>query len=127
LMQAKNILVVDDDVSNTDIVKLILESHGHRVSVSYSGKDAMQKVVQVRPDLAVLDVKMPDVDGYAVCKFIKGHPALSPVKVILLTSQDLEKNVRNAEEAGADAFLEKPCSVEKLIETVNRLLALRPA
>jgi DNA-binding response OmpR family regulator len=126
-MDSKNILVVDDDAANRDIVRLILETNGHKVDVAVDGKNAMEKVVDLRPDLVVLDVTMPDVDGFEVCTFIKGHAALQTVKVVLLTSQDPGRNEKKSKEAGADAFLQKPCSMDVLLSTIKDLLGGPPA
>ena len=83
---AKKILIVDDDPDLVEAVTMILESKNYDVAAAYGGIEGLQKAKVENPDLIVLDVMMPDKDGYAVCKELKSDPKLSKIPILLLTA-----------------------------------------
>lgn len=86
----KKILLVDDDVDFCEAAKLLLESRTYEVVVAYDGKEGLEKVRVERPDLVILDVMMPEMNGYDVCVVLKSDPELKKIPVILLTAVDQE-------------------------------------
>ena len=83
---AKKILIVDDDPDLVEAVTMILESKNYTVAAAYGGVEGLQKAKSEEPDLIVLDVMMPDKDGYAVCKELKADPKLGKIPILLLTA-----------------------------------------
>lgn len=113
------ILVVDDSKLVTDIVKMRLEMYGYDVSVAHSGEEGLTRVVDVAPDLIVLDVQMPGIDGYEVCRRLREQPAMEDLPIIMLTSMD---DRRAGFEAGVDDYLNKDLDLLDLPNRVKVLL-----
>jgi two-component system, OmpR family, response regulator VicR len=113
------ILIVDDSKLVTDIVKMRLEMYGYEVQVAYNGEDGLSRVNDVMPDLIVLDVQMPGIDGYEVCRRLREQPALEDLPIIMLTSMD---DRRAGFEAGVDDYLNKDLDLLDLPNRVKVLL-----
>ncbi len=122
------ILVVDDDPDQVETVTMMLESKGHEVLTAYGGMEGLQKARAEKPDAVVLDVIMPDKDGFEVCKEMKGDPALREIPVLLLTSvaskfSETRFTPRMAMETEADDYVDKPVKPEEIAKRVEKLLA----
>jgi DNA-binding response OmpR family regulator len=115
------ILIVDDSRLVTDIVKMRLEMYGYDVQVAHSGEDGLNRVNDVMPDLIVLDVQMPGIDGYEVCRRLREQPALEDLPIIMLTSMD---DRRAGFEAGVDDYLNKDLDLLDLPNRVKVLLGV---
>lgn len=113
------ILVVDDSRLVTDIVKMRLEMYGYTVRLAHSGEEALAAIAAEPPDLLVLDVQMPGIDGYEVCRRIREDPALDDLRIIMLTSSD---DKRTAFEAGVDDYLNKDIDLLNLPNRVRLVL-----
>lgn len=123
-MTTPQILVVDDNVDNAKIIRDYLEAHGHHVTVAYSGEEGLEKFEQVHPQLVLLDVMMPGIDGWEVCREMKQHPTLGKsVRIMMVTALDDLANKRQAIQTGADDYVEKPLDLAKLGAAVDRNLA----
>ena len=125
---AKKILIIDDDPDLVDAVKMILESKKYQVAAAYGGLEGLQKARQEHPDLIVLDVMMPDKDGYAVCKELKTDSALRTIPVLLLTAVVSHiPTTRFTQQMGleteADDYLDKPVEPETLVKRIETLLS----
>jgi two-component system, OmpR family, response regulator VicR len=118
---AEKILVVDDSKLVTDIVKMRLEMFGYNVQLAHSGEEALEKVAREVPDLMVLDVQMPGIDGYEVCRRLRDDPALDDLRIIMLTSSD-DKHA--AFEAGVDDYLNKDIDLLNLPNRVKLVLEI---
>ena len=116
------ILVADDDPSVGALLKITLERAGYRVIPAFDGEDALAKAKSARPDLIVLDVMMPGVDGYHVARDLANEHDLPSPKIIILTSRTEERDRQISEQLGADAFITKPFEPDDLVKTVQRLL-----
>jgi len=116
------ILVADDDPSVGALLKITLERAGYRVVPAFDGEDALAKAKSIRPDLIVLDVMMPGVDGYHVAQDLANEPDLPSPKIIILTSRTEERDRQISAQLGADAFVTKPFEPADLVKTVQRLL-----
>lgn len=124
----KKILLVDDDPDLVKAVSMILESKKYQVAAAYGGVEGLEKARTENPDLIVLDVMMPDKDGYVVCKELKADPQLSKIPVLLLTAvvQHIS-TTRFTQQMGleteADDYIDKPVEPEILVKRVEALLA----
>ena len=131
-MKDKKILVVDDDPDILDVVTMILESQGYSVIVAHDGVECLDKLVVERPDLLILDLLMPKMDGFAVYRELKA-PKWSEyydMPILILTSVREEASRRRYEletgqELNPDEYLEKPISPEVLIDSVGNLFGCK--
>jgi DNA-binding response OmpR family regulator len=123
--QQKCIIIVDDDPNIVELFRDILQRRGYTVQTFQRGWEALQAVSRQRPDLMILDIMMPRVNGYEVCQIMKENPKTKHIPVIFLTALSHQEALRLAAEGGADDFLVKPCSPERLIRHVERHLNLK--
>ena len=114
-----HILVVEDDSRTADWVRLYLERAGMTVSISVDGRAALDAVARLRPDLVVLDVMLPGLDGFAVCRAVRSE---GEVAIILLTARESEPDRLRGFELGADDYIVKPFSPRELVARVNAVL-----
>ncbi|MEN9935884.1 MAG: hypothetical protein RLZZ387_2463 [Chloroflexota bacterium] len=118
----ESILVVDDSRLVTDIVKMRLSMYGYDVRLAHSGEDALRAIASAVPDLLVLDVHMPGIDGYEVCRRLRDNPALDDLRIIMLTSSE-DKHA--AFEAGVDDYLNKDVDLLNLPNRVKLILEMQ--
>jgi two-component system, OmpR family, response regulator VicR len=120
---ANKIMVVDDEPDVVDLVKLVLESDGFDVVTAYSGKEALDKIVKEMPDLVLLDIMMPQMDGWEVYSRIKAHPKTKDIPVAMLTakSQSIDKMI-GLHVVKVDDYITKPFGRSELLERVKRIL-----
>jgi len=121
-MAKAKILVVDDEIYIVHILDFSLGMEGYEVVTALDGEQALQKVKTEQPDLIVLDIMMPKLDGYETCKQLKSDPATKHIPVILLSAKGLNVDQRLGFDVGADDYITKPFSPRKLVERVNALL-----
>jgi len=124
----KKILIVDDDPDLVEAVRMILESKKYNVVAAYGGLEGLEKARAENPDLIVLDVPMPDKDGYVVCKELKADPQLSKIPVLLLTAVVSKiSTTRYTQQAGmeteADDYMDKPVEPAVLVNRIETLLS----
>ncbi len=124
-MQAQRILIVDDNETNRDILEARLTAHGYEVLHAGDGEEALAAAKAHRPDLILLDVMMPKLDGFEVCRRLKSDPAMSFVPIILVTAKAESKDVVDGLDAGADEYLTKPIDQKALVARVKALLRLK--
>lgn len=117
------ILVVDDNQDNAEILRAFLESRGYRVVCAPDGKSALAKLKEVRPALVLLDVMMPGMDGWQVCRTIKNHPDFSTVRVVMVTAKGGYEDKFEGMRSGADDYIVKPVDLQELAAKVERNLA----
>jgi CheY-like chemotaxis protein len=119
------ILVVDDNSDNVEILRAFLTSRGFRVEAATDGRSALSRMEEVRPDLILLDVMMPGMDGWEVCRIIKQHPTLSGTRVVMVTAKAGFEDKFEGLRSGADDYVVKPVDFPELIEKIQRNLAAR--
>lgn len=123
----KRILVVDDEPDNLLLFSRYLKSEGYHVLTATDGVDALEAMAAERPDLVLLDVLMPNLDGISVCRRLKADPATVVIPVVLVTTLDSKDDRVRGLDAGADEFLSKPVYKEELMARVRSLLRWREA
>ena len=114
------VLVVDDNEDNANIIRDYLEARGYPITVAYSGDEAMKQFNSAKPSIVLLDVMMPGMDGWQVCRKIKTGPSGRDVRVIMVTALQDWMDKRQALETGADDYVEKPFVLSKLVAVVER-------
>ncbi|WP_456473800.1 response regulator [Candidatus Pyrohabitans sp.] len=121
------IMAVDDEKDILVLIEKILTREGHTVITARDGKEALEKLKRVKPDLVLLDIMMPRMSGYQVCKMIKQSDETSSITVAMLTvkSEDEDK-VRALENSGADWYFTKPIDIERFARSVEWLLKNPP-
>ncbi len=115
----KTILVIDDDKDLTLMLQAQLERKKHRVVVATNGREGLQRAYQARPDLIILDIMMPGMDGWEVCRRLR---ELSSVPIIMLTARNMKGDVVKGLEVGADDYLTKPFSAAELEARIQAVL-----
>jgi CheY-like chemotaxis protein len=119
----KRILVVDDNRDAADITAALLEMHGHIAFAVYGGKDCIQRAAALVPDIILLDLSMPVIDGFEVAASLSQYPQLRSVVLVALTARsDAETRARTAA-AGFREHLVKPIQIEKIVQAVNSCIA----
>jgi len=118
---SKRILVVDDERHIVRLIQVNLEREGYQVLTSFDGKDGLQKAKTEQPDLVVLDVMMPYMDGFEVLKSMKADPATSSIPVIMLTAKAQDADVFRGWSSGVDCYLTKPFNPMELLTFVRRI------
>jgi class 3 adenylate cyclase len=117
--------VVDDTAANVKLLAGLLEGNGYDVSVAYSGREALDSVANNPPDLILLDIMMPDLDGYEVCRQIRKRPETALLPIVMVTALDPGDERVKGIEAGADDFLTKPINIQEMLARVRSLLRIR--
>lgn len=118
---AKKILVVDDEMHLARILQFTLENAGYEVFLAYDGREALNRVNEVMPDLVILDLVLPLIDGYKVCNTIKNNEATNGIPVIILTARDLD-SLHFDEEVLADRLMQKPFNTDILLKEIEELI-----
>ena len=118
------VLIVDDDMTARETLIAMLEGEGYDLQVAKDGLQALQRLEQLQPDLILLDVMMPGMDGYEVCRRIRSTPERAEVPIILLTALDDRTSLVRGIESGADDFLSKPADRRELIARVRTITRL---
>ncbi|KYP15706.1 response regulator [Flavihumibacter sp. CACIAM 22H1] len=121
-MTAKKILVVDDDPYILMSLEFLLQKNNYHVIVARNGREALELVKQERPDLVILDIMMPDVDGFAIARSIKQDPLIKNTKIVFLSAKSRESDQKKGMELGAALYIIKPFSTRSLIKEINQLL-----
>jgi len=116
------ILVVDDEIYIVHILDFSLGMEGYEVVTALDGEQALERVAEQKPDLIVLDIMMPKLDGYETCKVLKSREETRDIPVILLSAKGRNVDQKTGFEVGADDYITKPFSPRKLVERINAIL-----
>ncbi|MFN8547300.1 MAG: response regulator [Candidatus Eisenbacteria bacterium] len=122
-MDRKRILVVDDEIYIVHILEFSLTMEGYEVVTASDGEEALKKIEDDRPDLVVLDIMMPKLDGYEVCRRLRQKEETASLPVILLSAKGRPVDREVGMEVGADDYIVKPFSPRRLLEKIRELLA----
>ena len=118
----KEILIVDDEPSIVVPVQFLMQQQGYTVLVAEDGHDALDMIYKYEPDLVLLDIMLPGIDGYEVCEIVRLNPKLRNVKIIFLTAKGREVEIAKGLALGADAYITKPFSNAELVAKVKSVL-----
>jgi two-component system alkaline phosphatase synthesis response regulator PhoP len=119
---ANKILIVDDEPSITVPLKFLMEQNQFEVMVVHSGEDALAAIDDFKPDLVLLDVMLPTVDGFQVCQNLKSDPRCKTIKVVFLSAMTRDMDIAKGNTLGADAYITKPFSNADVVRQVKDLL-----
>ena len=119
---AKEILIVDDEPNVVVPIQFLMEQQGYRVMIAERGEDALDLIYQYKPDLVLLDIMLPGIDGYQVCEIVRLNPNFRKVKIIFLTAKGREEEIAKGLALGADVYITKPFSNTELVAKVKELL-----
>ena len=120
-----DVLIVDDNAQNAELLAAYLEPLGYQVRLAADGIDAMAQVAQAPPDIVLLDIMMPRMSGFEVCRRIKENPQTRDIPVVMVTALNELGDVERGVDSGADDFLSKPINKLELITRVKSLLRVR--
>lgn len=120
------ILVCDDERHIVRLIQVNLERQGYTVVTAFDGKEGLEKILSEKPDLVVLDVMMPYMDGFEVLKSLRKEPATQDLPVIMLTAKAQDKDVFEGYHYGADMYLTKPFNPMELVTFVKRIAQGKP-
>ena len=121
-MEKRKILLVDDEVDLVKTIKFSLELEGYKVLVSYNGEDALNQARKEIPDLILLDIMLPKLDGYKVCRLLKFDEQYKHIPILMMTAKTQEKDKLMGKETGANEYITKPFDMEELMEKVKTYL-----
>jgi len=117
----KKILIIEDEDLIAKVLGIRLENAGYKVEIAYDGNEGLEKVRKIIPDLAIIDIGLPKIDGNTLCELIKENEKKN-VKVIMLTGKKLVGDMEKAFSSGADIYVNKPYEWERLLEKIKKLI-----
>jgi two-component system, cell cycle response regulator DivK len=121
-MSKERILVIEDDTDNRALVVFLLESEGFQVLQSTDGKDGLEKVTVEQPDLVLLDMSIPEIDGWKLARQLKENENLRSIPVVALTGHTMPGDRQKALDAGCDGYITKPLDINSFAEQVREFL-----
>lgn len=114
------VLIVEDNMDTYELVRFILEKNGYEVFLAVNGRDGVNAASKQKPDLIVMDLSMPEMDGWTATRLIKQNKQTSAIPLIALTAHVLPGDRQRAVDSGCDEYITKPMDLLELVETVNR-------
>jgi DNA-binding response OmpR family regulator len=118
----KRVLIVDDEENIVISMEFLLNQAGYALEIARNGQEALTKVATFAPDLILLDVMMPKINGFEVCRRVRENPAWQTIKIIMLTAKGREVEVTKGLALGANAYIIKPFSTKELMAQVDHIL-----
>jgi len=124
-MPKSKILIADDNQTNVELLEAYLAETDCEIATAADGRQTLEKVAEFKPDLILLDIMMPKLSGFEVCKTLKRSPATSQIMVLMVTALNESGDIERAVAAGCDDFLSKPIDKLGLVKRVENMLKLR--
>ena len=121
-MDKKRILVVDDEIDLVEMLSIRLEANDYEVFAAYDGQEGLDKARTLKPDLIILDLMLPKLDGFKVCRMLKFDEKYKQIPIILFTARAQESDIKLGKEVGADAYVTKPFEPDILLGKIKELL-----
>lgn len=121
-MAEKVVLLVEDNEDNRTVYRTILEHFGYRVIEARNGEEGIQLARSERPDLILMDISIPVIDGWEVTRILKSDPETATIPIVALTAHALASDRLKAQEVGCDGYLAKPCEPRRVVAEVERLI-----
>ena len=122
IFMPKEILIVDDEPGIVVSIKFLMEQQGYHVMIAQRGDEALDLIYKCKPDLVLLDIMLPGIDGFKVCEIVRLNPIYRGMKIIFLTVRDRHVEIAKGLALGADAYITKPFSNDELVEKIKVLL-----
>jgi len=119
------ILIADDNAANVELLEAYLDTLDCEMAIAVDGQDTLDKVAEFKPDLILLDVMMPKLNGFEVCSKLKGDPATQHIMILMVTALGEPGDIERAVEAGTNDFLPKPVQQVELVKRVQNMLQLK--
>lgn len=121
-MGKKRIMLVDDEKNLVEAITYRLEANGYEVIPAYDGQEALDKAKKEKPDLIILDLMLPKMDGYKVCGMLKFNEKYKHIPIIMFTARAQETDMKMGVEVGADAYITKPFEPQVLLDKIKELI-----
>ena len=121
---SKKVLIVDDEKDIVETIKFVLEAQGYECFCAYDGEEGLKKAKDKIPDLMVLDVMMPNINGFKISRLLKFDAKYKNIPIIMLTARSQKEDKIIGEETGADIYMTKPFEIEELVSNVKQLCPL---
>ena len=118
----KKILIVDDEQDKVESLKFVLEVTGYTCYCAYNGEDGLRMAKEIMPDLIILDVMMPKINGYKISRLLKYDKKYKDIPIIMVTARSQEEDKLIGEETGADEYITKPFDLDYVVQRVNEYL-----
>lgn len=118
-MAKKKILVVDDEPNIVKLLESILKDEGYEVVIAFDGEEALNKVKETTPDLIILDITLPKVDGYGVCNILQADEKYKDIPIVFLTARGQVMDIKTGMELGAVSYISKPFNVKVLLGIIK--------
>jgi len=124
-MPTSKILIADDNLPNVELLEAYLAGMDYQIAVAADGRETLEQVARFQPDLILLDIMMPKLSGFEVCRQVKQDPATKNILVLMVTALNEQGDIERAVAAGCDDFLSKPINKLELLKRVQNMLKLR--
>lgn len=121
-MAKKRLLIVDDEADLAEMIKFRMENNGYEVLLAHDGQAALEMARKESPDLIILDLMLPKMDGYKVCGLLKKDSRYSHIPIIIFSAKGQEDDMKLGQELGADAYITKPFEPQVLLGKINELI-----
>lgn len=118
----EKILIADDEQSIVVPLEFLMEQKGYKVMAAYNGEEAIEKIISFNPDLILLDIMLPIIDGFEVCQMIRSNPNWKDIKIIFVSAMGREVDIAKGLALGADAYITKPFANAEIIQKVREVL-----
>lgn len=118
----KKILIVDDEQDIVESLKFVLEGNDYSCYCAYNGEDGLKLAKELMPDLIILDVMMPRINGYKISRLLKFDSKYKDIPILMVTARSQEEDKLIGEETGADEYITKPFDLDEVLQTVNKYL-----
>lgn len=118
----KKILIVDDEADIVETLKFVLEAEGYECYAAYDGEDGLNIAKEVTPDLMILDVMMPKINGYKISRLLKYDKKYKDIPIIMITARSQEEDKLIGEESGVNEYITKPFELDDVVKTVRKYL-----
>jgi DNA-binding response OmpR family regulator len=124
LYPSKKILIVDDEPNIVLALRFLMEGEGYEVHYCYDGETAIQKVKEITPDIIILDVMMPGMDGFSVAKYIRNQEELAKTSILFLTAKGTAQDKMEGYDSGAESYIVKPFDNDEIVSKVYEVLSV---
>ncbi|RPJ11061.1 MAG: response regulator [Desulfobacteraceae bacterium] len=119
---SSKILIADDEQSIVVPLEFLMQQKGYQVMAAYNGEEAIEKIISFNPELILLDIMLPIIDGFEVCQMIRSNPNWKDIKIIFVSAMGREVDIAKGLALGADAYITKPFANKEIIQKVREVL-----